>query len=299
MFRLRIRAALASCFALVLMAGLAACPAARKLIYPAPAPKTVEVPEGAELLEIPMSNGTIAFALYAPAPEPSAPVIVYFHGNGGQLANSVGLARSVTARGFGFYAVEYPGYGPAAKQGDPTESSLYATADAALVYLRDTLGVAKERVALHGWSLGTGVATEMATRDFGAKLILFAPFTSMVDMAELKAGKRARGLIPDHYDSVAKAPGVEIPVLIVHGTKDRMIPITMGRTLGETFPNAEVMEVAGAGHNPLRGAKNRQRVLDRIEAFVTAGSPPVAPAAPGAIGSTRSTPKPAGQPTLH
>ena len=114
-------------------------------------------------------------ALYAPAKSPTAPTLVYFHGNADQLGWSpLQIAHHFVRRGCGFFAVEFPGYGYA-KSGKPSERNCYCVAEAALRHLVADepygLGVSKENVVLLGQSLGTGIAVEMSTRGFGNRMV--------------------------------------------------------------------------------------------------------------------------------
>src|SRR5438132_953241 len=110
-----------------------------------------------------------------------AKVVAYFHGNGEDLADSVPMVSLLRSLGMGVLAVEYPGYGIAG--GTPSEQGAYAAAQSALDWLRAESGVDAGRVVLLGQSLGSGVATEMAKRGLGARMVLVSPFTSVADMA--------------------------------------------------------------------------------------------------------------------
>jgi uncharacterized protein len=218
----------------------------RRALYPAPAVAHQPHAEGAELVRF----GDGWAALHAPAVD-EAPTVVHFHGNGEQLSDQARLVSELRARGLGVFAVEYPGYGLCAA-GSPSEESLYAAADAALVHLRDRLGVPRERIVLEGQSLGSGVAVEMARRGHGSRMVLLSPFTSMVEMVGRFAPLWPTSvLVGDRYDSLSKAPAIDMPVLIIHGERDELIPLAMAQELGAAFPHAEVVIVPAAGHNDL------------------------------------------------
>ncbi|WP_225413151.1 alpha/beta hydrolase [Stigmatella hybrida] len=216
----------------------------RHLVFPAPPGVREPAVPGATLLRLP---GPV-YALHVPAPA-GAPTVVHFHGNGEQLADAGWLAQEFQGAGLGFYAVEYPGYGLARAQG-PSEAGLYAAAEAALAHLHRELGVPWERVVLQGQSLGSGVAVEMARRGYGTRLVLITPYTSLADVgARLFPWLPARLLMRDVFDSAAKAPGVTVPVLILHGTRDEVVPVDMGQRLGRLFPHATVRLLEGKHHN--------------------------------------------------
>jgi hypothetical protein len=203
---------------------------------------------GATLLRIAGPEGSTVYVLHVPAP-PGAPTVVHFHGNGDQLADQVVVARRFQEAGLGFYVMEYPGYGLAADRG-PSEQRIYAAAETALAHLHTALGVPREHTVLQGQSLGSGVAVEMARRGLGARLVLLTPYTSIADMgARMFPFLPARLLARDRFDSASKAPSLTLPVLIVHGTRDEVIPVDMGQTLGRLFPHATVRLVEGATHN--------------------------------------------------
>src|SRR5947209_2029622 len=101
----------------------------RRILFPAPPTTAPSPPPGSRVWGVAGPGGPVV-TLYAPAP-PGARTVVHFHGNGEQLADQVYLLRHLTGAGLGFCAVEYPGYGPMHDQ-RPSESALYAAADAAL-----------------------------------------------------------------------------------------------------------------------------------------------------------------------
>ena len=236
----------------------------RHLIFPVPAgarmPKLFE----SRLLRIPGPEGTTVFAFHYPAP-PGARTVVHFHGNGEQLADEIWLGQRFDDAGLGFFAVEYPGYGLAKGDGGPTEKGIYAAAQAALEYLHGTLGVSKEDTVLEGQSLGSGVAAEMATRGFGSRLVLITPYTSITDIgARLFPWLPARLLVKDPFDTASKAPGVKLPVFILHGTLDEVVPVDMGERLGTIFPHATVRLLEGKHHNNVLDAGDIREELFRF-----------------------------------
>ena len=237
----------------------------RMAIFPAPGEVRRPELEGAALVEVPGASGAAAFALYLPAPE-GAPTVVHFHGNGEQLADVVHLARELRAAGLGVYAVEYPGYG-LARQTAASEEAIYAAAHAAIDHLHRVLGVPIERTVLSGQSLGTGVAAEMAARGLGARLLLVSPYTSMVEMmGRFVPMLPCRLICRDPFDTLAKAPRIDVPVLVVHGSDDELIPAKMGRTLSGVFPRARLVVIPGGHHNDLFSGGHPD-VLPALAAF--------------------------------
>jgi pimeloyl-ACP methyl ester carboxylesterase len=186
------------------------------------------------------------------------PTVVYFHGNGACAAQTGWLALWLKERGAGFCAVEYPGYGD--QPGVPDEQGIYAAAEAALRRLP------RDELVLMGQSLGTGPAVEMAARGWGQRLILLSPFTSIPDAAQLAfPWLPARYLVRDRFDSASKAPRIELPVLVIHGDADEVVPYSLGHRLSGLFPHSELMTVPRGNHNDLW---EQPGVQERIAAFL-------------------------------
>ena len=222
----------------------------RRLIYPARG--IGAVPELAEttLEKLAGANGRTVHVLYAPAND-GAPTVVHFHGNGEELADLVDFVTLLRRRGLGVLAVEYPGYG-LSKPGEPTESAIYEDAEAALRDLRENKGVSRENTVLSGQSLGSGVAVEMARRGYGARVVLYSPYTSIADVANVYLPFLPnRFLVKDAFDSKSKASDIDVPVLIVHGTHDEVIPFALGSELAGCFRNARLVRVEQGRHNDL------------------------------------------------
>jgi alpha-beta hydrolase superfamily lysophospholipase len=176
-------------------------------------------------------------------------VVVWFHGNGEDLADAVPMVSLLRTLGVGVLAVEYPGYGVAG--GTPSEQGSYAAAESALSWLRTERGVDDARVMLLGQSLGSGVATEMARRGHGARLVLISPFTSIAEMARRLFPFFPAWFLRHRFDTLSKAPSISLPVLILHGTEDEVVPFSMGEHLARAFPQARLVAIPGGQHNDL------------------------------------------------
>jgi len=176
-------------------------------------------------------------------------VVVWFHGNGEDLADAVPMVSLLRTLGVGVLAVEYPGYGVAG--GTPSEQGAYAAAESALSWLRTERGVDDARVVLLGQSLGSGVATEMASRGHGARLVLISPFTSVAEMARRVFPFFPARFVRHRFDTLSKAASISMPVLILHGTEDEVVPFSMGERLAAAFPQARLVQIPGGQHNDL------------------------------------------------
>lgn len=163
------------------------------------------------------------------APRPGKPTILYFHGNEGNLASRAERARVYQNAGYGMLMMSYRSYG--GSTGRPTEENI--AADARLAY--DKLRADRVRpkdIIVYGESLGTGVAVQLATdRQVGA-VVLDAPFTSIVDMAQRSyPWLYVRPFVFDRFDSLSKIANINAPLLVLHGTRDNLVPVTMGQKL--------------------------------------------------------------------
>ena len=216
----------------------------RALVFPAP-----REPEDAGRGSIVMVPGSTPMLWHAV--DGGGPVVVHFHGNGEQIGGLGWLADALATKHVSFAAIEYPGY-PGAP-GTPSEASIVAAAERALEHLTGPMGVGRERIVLSGQSLGTGVAVRLAASGWGTRLVLLSPYTSMPAVAARGVLRPfpVRLLMRDRFDSELLAPRIDRPVLVIHGSRDEVVPIELGRALSTKFPHARFVEVTGAGHNEL------------------------------------------------
>jgi fermentation-respiration switch protein FrsA (DUF1100 family) len=178
------------------------------------------------LLDVP--DGT-RLVTWQAAPRPGQPTLLYFHGNAGGLINRAGRFARYQGLGYGLMAMSYRGY--SGSTGSPSERANIDDAILAYEALRQR-GVAAENIVVYGESLGSGVAVALAAQRKVGAVVLDAPYTSIVDIA---AGQYpflpVRTLLTDRYESNALIGRVTAPVLILHGARDRIIPVAMGRDL--------------------------------------------------------------------
>lgn len=201
-------------------------------------------------------------ALYRPAPT-GAPTVVHLHANAEQVADLEWMDAIYAEAGVGLFAPEYPGYGHLSGQGTPTEATLFAAAERAMHHLR-SLGVPNEQTVIVGQSLGTGVAIYLASRGFGARLILLSPYTSIADVVSRALPFVPTCLLRDRFDSSALAPGIKLPVLIVHGRRDNMVRFELGQRLAAQLSESILVAVDTAGHGDLW---DHPQAVERITAF--------------------------------
>ncbi len=176
------------------------------------------------------------------------PTIVYFHGNAGNVADRIHKAMEFIPNGYGVALVGYRGY--SGNPGQPSEKNLYEDARSAIAMLQ-TLGVRKTDMIIYGESLGTGVATQMATEFPTKALILEAPFTSLVDVGARRYWFfPVRFLMKDKFHNARKIGALKMPILIIHGTRDETVPYKLGERLFGyvTSPVKEFLTLNDASH---------------------------------------------------
>lgn len=224
----------------------------RKLIYrPDKTPvSAVDVQAiGAQLVETRSADGVTTSHLYYPAVQ-GHPTIIVFHGNAGNIDDRLDKAQRFIASNYGVIVVGYRGFG--GNDGEPTEDGLYADARAALAFLQDR-GVERDTVVLYGESLGTGVASKMAAEGRGFALILESPFTSVADVAQDHYWYLpARLLVHDRFDTLSRVGDIDVPVLIMHGERDAVVPFSHGQRLKASFKQeVQTFFVVPAAHTDL------------------------------------------------
>lgn len=214
-------------------------------------------------VQIKSADGWIATSWYAPPKTANRPTIVFFHGNSGTLADRAHKARAFLDAGFGVMLVGYRGYGGNA--GHPSERGLYADAEAAVRWLTGQ-GVAARKLVLYGESLGSGIAMEMAIRREVMMVVLESPFTSLADMAPAYVlPPLAQLLTRDRYDNLYKATLLRVPLLVVHGDKDGLVPVSMGHAvLNAADTIKEGLFLPEAHHNDVWEHGAGKRIIDFI-----------------------------------
>ena len=214
-------------------------------------------------------DGERVIAWYGKA-RPGQPTLLYFHGNGGSLAIRGERIRRFMGEGWGVYMMTYRGYG--GSSGRPTEVN--NVADARLAYGALVLeGVAPSSIIAYGESLGSGIAVRIAIERQVAGLILDAPYTSIVDVA---AGAYpflpVRTFLIDRYETTKYIANLKVPLLILHGERDGVVPVAMGRELARlanepkrlvTFPNGGHSNLYIDGNNALEAVRRWIAGLER------------------------------------
>jgi fermentation-respiration switch protein FrsA (DUF1100 family) len=235
---------------------------------------SVSIPNGAERVDCTTLNGDEIAGLFGHAllPDGAAdlkwsqrPTIIYFYGTGGNVENSADQFSAFRRLGANVLVMDYVGNGMSS--GSPSEAGCFATATSAYNYLCSRKDIDPSKIVVLGWSLGSAVAIDLASREPVAGLATFSAFTSMAAM-----GNRQYPIFPtailrrilDHpFDSLRKIPKVQCPILIAHGRSDTFVRYSMSNQLAAAArTHVTRVSIPNVSHND----------------FFTAGGPVIYPA---------------------
>ncbi len=200
--------------------------------------------------------------------QPGAEVVTLFlHGNAGNVTHRGLAIAGIRAAGSSILMPDYRGYGKS--EGSPSERGLYADATASYRWLI-AQGYKPGNIVLHGESLGCAVAVELAAREAVRSLVLEAPFTSPRDVAGRIFPVLGPMLIWG-FNSRARIGSIRVPLLVIHGAKDEIIALSIGKDLYETANQPKQLWVLDeAGHNDLVRTAGTE-YSERLAAFYRLG----------------------------
>ena len=174
--------------------------------------------------------------------------VLLCHGNAGNVGDRIFHAELLSAAGFDVMLFDYRGYGHSS--GRPDEDGTYRDARAARSCLLAQPGVDPDRIIYFGESLGGAVAIELATAHPPAGLVLLSTFTSVRSVARVHYPFIPAALVPDAYPSLDRIRHLHVPLLVLHGDNDDIVPLAQGQALYDAAPGPKQMRVLrGAGHN--------------------------------------------------
>ncbi len=240
-----------------------------RLAFPAP---RAQLPDpaafgirGGERIAVTASDGILLHGWYLPpdpAPPPGrlAPGLLWFYGNMETIRDMGAVIREFRPPGTALLVLDYRGYGES--EGTPTEAGIYRDAEAAWGALAARAGVDSTRIAVYGRSVGSVPALYLADRRPVKAVILDSPFTRALDMAALHYPWLPRFLVNLSLDNLRRARAINVPLLIFHGSDDRVSPLAMGLKIVEAG-RGDLVILRGAGHNEtydVGGTKYRDRM---------------------------------------
>jgi fermentation-respiration switch protein FrsA (DUF1100 family) len=208
---------------------------------------------------------------WLPNSTPNSPVLLYLHGNGKNISGNLGRAEFYHQQGFSVFLIDYRGYGKSQGQ-FPNETRVYQDAQLAYDYLVKEKGIKPESIFLYGHSLGGAIAINLAVNQPEISgIIVESTFTSIGDVAKINQLYRLFPLdliLTQKFDSIKKINRLKSPILIIHGTRDQLIPASMSEML---YNSAKVPKklllVEGADHYNVRTV-SEEKYLQTINNFV-------------------------------
>lgn len=240
----------------------------RRLIYfpsPGPLPSAATIlPTGRDVV-LETDDGIRLGAWYFPV-DGDGPAVLVCNGNGGDRSMRAELAAALNRMGMSVLLFDYRGYG--GNPGRPSEDGLAADARAAQAWLAAQPGV--DQIVYFGESLGAAVAVGLAVQRPPAALVLRSPFTSLADVAAVHyPWLPVRRLLLDRYPSIERIASIRVPVLVIAGDRDDIVPATLSKRLYDAANEPKRwLLVAGSGHNDMELLDGR-RMLDEIRGFLS------------------------------
>jgi uncharacterized protein len=225
-----------------------------------------------EELRIPVGSGADKGELQAwwvSAPTENAPTFLYLHGNHRNISNNLEHTLRLHNLGYNVLVPDYRGYGKSSG-GRPSETNVYEDAEAAWQYLLKVRGVKPQQAFIYGHSLGSGVAINLAIHHpEAAGLITESAFTSMVDMGKLEYGYLpVDWLLNQRFDSLEKVSRLKIPVMLIHGTWDKRVPVKMAQQLFAATPQPKTLLLIEGGEHSNSGTIGWVEYRDAVTTFV-------------------------------
>ncbi len=215
--------------------------------------KYYEVEKGIEL-------NTLLFSADSIPNEPRK-LIFFIHGNGGTLKTLGEIAPTFTDRGYDCFLYDYRGYGKS--DGTiKTEASLFA--DAEMLYYEMKKIYGEENIIIVGYSIGTGIASRLASQNSPNKLILEAPYFSMKDMMQKKYRIIPTVLLRYPLETDKYLNETNCPIFIFHGDQDQSIPFSSSQRLKRLYSKINFTPLSGLGHTGFTQHEKYQEVLSEI-----------------------------------
>jgi len=212
--------------------------------------KSENLPSYIEPFMLSTSDGIKLESLYFHHIKRSPKIVIYFHGNAGNLYSRIGEASVIYNMGYDIIISGYRGYGRST--GEPSENGIYIDGRTVLDYVTTALNYKPGMIYIYGRSIGTTVAVEISQNIPFGGVILITPFTSARDLIKEKYPDIFAGIGGNHFQSINKIVNLKSAVLVIHGTDDEIIPYDLGVKLYEAYPGTKrFISITGGSHNDL------------------------------------------------
>lgn len=213
-----------------------------------------------EELFLKTDNDATINALHFKAENPKE-VILYFHGNAGDLSRWGKITEYFVEKNYDVLVMDYRTYGKSV--GKLSERAMYKDAQFCYDYLLKHYS--ENEITLYGRSLGTGIASYLASKNRPKQLILETPYYSILDVAEHRFPVfPVKQLLKYRFPTFQYLPKAKCPVTIIHGTADNVVPYSSGKKLSELIVDVEFITIEGGGHNNLIEFEEYHKAIDKV-----------------------------------
>jgi fermentation-respiration switch protein FrsA (DUF1100 family) len=224
-----------------------------------------------EVVHIPSGGGEL-YGWWIPSAQADAPTLLYLHGNDDNISHAHDIDNALRMHGMGYnlLLIDYRGYGESTG-GPPSESKVYEDAEAAWNYLIRQRHCLPQRTFIYGHSLGGAIAVDLAVHHpEAAGLIAESTFTTMAAMGKLRYGwiLPVDLLLNQHFDTLNRIPRLKIPVLFIHGTRDKVVPYRMSEALYDKAPQPKYITLIKGGEHTNNSSIGWVQYRDALGTFV-------------------------------
>lgn len=207
---------------------------------------------------------------WIPAKKSDAPVILYFHHNAINIGANVTQALQFQQLGYSIFLFDYRGFGQSEGADFPAESQVYEDAQIVWNYLTQDRNIPANQIIIYGHSIGGAIAIDLAAKyPEAAALIVQSSFTSMRDMTKrfgLYWLLPVDLILRQRFDSLEKMKTIRMPVIIITGTEDLQIPVSMGERLYKAASEfKKLIVIQGGGHDNHLSKQYKEQIKDFIE----------------------------------
>lgn len=189
-------------------------------------------------------------------------LIFYIHGNADNLRYWGEFAGFFLKRNYDVFMYDFRGFG---KSTGEINGERNLQRDAKFLYLEMLKEYDESRVIIYGFSIGTGIAARLGSKNKPKALILEAPFFNFISLVNYHKAYLPASLISKYYFRINRyLANVTVPLYIFHGTEDRKVPYYLGKRLIGINPKLNFITVKNATHNDMQSMKLYQKTMDRI-----------------------------------
>ncbi len=213
---------------------------------------------GATECTFPTRDGLRLHAWWQPgsggAGDDRRPVLLWCHGNTGNVTHRAEAFRRFTSKGLGVLLFDYRGYGKS--EGRPSERGLYMDAEAAYKYLTEAQGIAPERIVCFGRSIGSTVALHVALLRKTAGVVIEGAFENLGAVVRRRVPiVPVSAFVSNRMDNVSRVQRLRVPLLVIHDARDTVVPAAQARAVFRAAPGQkEFYSLEGAGHSDIADA---------------------------------------------